>query len=45
MGVKETIKKYESYLRKDDYIHLTEEGIKACAEQVANAIKEVAKTL
>lgn len=35
----------DKYLRKDDFIHLTEEGIKVCAEQVANAIKEVAKTL
>lgn len=30
---------------KDDTIHLSEDGIKLCAEQVANIIKETAKTL
>ena len=34
-----------TYIRKDDCIHLTEEGIKVCAEQVAKVIKEVAEKL
>lgn len=32
-------------LRKDDNIHLMEEGIKLCSERVAEIIFETAKTL
>ena len=35
----------DRYIRKDDNIHLTDEGIKVCAEQVADIIKNVAQTL
>lgn len=35
----------DQYIRKDDNIHLTDEGIKVCAEQVADIIKKVAQTL
>ena len=35
----------DRYIRKDDNIHLTDEGIKVCAEQVAGIIKKVAQTL
>lgn len=35
----------DKYIRKDDNIHLTDEGIKVCAEQVAAVIKEVAQSL
>jgi hypothetical protein len=35
----------DAYIRKDDNIHLTEEGIKVCAEQVARVIRETAATL
>ena len=35
----------DQYVRKDDNIHLTDEGIKVCAEQVADIIKKVARTL
>ena len=35
----------DQYIRKDDNIHLTDAGIKVCAEQVADIIKKVAQTL
>jgi lysophospholipase L1-like esterase len=35
----------DAYIRKDDNIHLTEEGIKVCAEQVARVIRETAAML
>ena len=35
----------DQYVRKDDNIHLTDEGIKVCADQVADIIKKVARTL
>ena len=35
----------DAYIRKDDNIHLSEEGIKVCSKQVADVIKEVAKML
>ena len=38
-------KNIDLYIRKDDNIHLTDEGIHVCAEQVSNVIKKVAKTL
>ena len=31
----------DKYIRKDDNIHLSEEGIEVCAEQVANTIRMV----
>ena len=35
----------DEYIKDDDKVHLTEAGIDACAEEVANFIREVAKTL
>lgn len=35
----------DRYIRKDDNIHLTEEGIDVCAKQVADAIKAAAQSL
>ncbi len=35
----------DSFIRKDDKIHLTDEGIDACAKQVVNIIKEAEKAL
>ena len=35
----------DAYIRKDDNIHLTEEGIRACAELVARVIRETAASL
>ena len=35
----------DRYICKEDHIHLSEEGIEICALQVANAIREVAKTI
>ena len=35
----------ETYIRKNDNIHLTEEGIQACGKKVAQVIMNVAKTL
>ena len=35
----------ERYIREDDMIHLTEEGIEICSRQVADAILDVAKAL
>ena len=35
----------DRYIRKDDNIHLTDEGINVCARQVADIIKKVARTL
>jgi len=35
----------DKYIREDDMIHLTDEGIKVCSEQVAKIIIDVAKTL
>lgn len=35
----------DKYVRKDDNIHLTEEGIEVCSNQVVSTIKKVAKTL
>ncbi len=31
----------DTYIRKDDNIHLTEEGIRACAEQVVGCIRSI----
>ncbi len=39
------VKDIDHYIRQDDNIHLTEEGIKVCAHQVADLIKTVSKTL
>ncbi len=38
-------KDIDKYIRKDDNIHLTEEGAQVCARQVADVIREVAKTI
>ena len=35
----------DRYIRADDHIHLTEEGITVCAEQVVRIIREVAEEL
>ena len=35
----------DKYIRKDDNIHLSDEGIKVCAEQVADIIRQVSQTL
>ena len=35
----------DKYIRKEDTIHLTDEGSKVCAEQVARIIKQTSKTL
>lgn len=35
----------DKYIRKDDKIHLTDEGIKVCSKQVAETIITVSKTL
>lgn len=35
----------DCYIRKDDNIHLTEEGIAVCAAQVADVIRKVAEEL
>ena len=35
----------DTFIRKDDNIHLTDVGIDACAKQVADAIKEAEKLL
>lgn len=35
----------DKYIKKDDNIHLTDEGIKVCAEQVADIIRTVSQTL
>lgn len=35
----------DKYIRKDDNIHLTEEGIRVCSEQVANIIRKTAEEL
>ena len=35
----------DRYIRKDDNIHLTDEAINLCAEQVSEIIKKVAITL
>ena len=35
----------DKYIRKDDNIHLSDEGIKVCAEQVADIIRKVSQTL
>lgn len=35
----------DTYIRSDDKIHLTEEGIDACAKQVADIILKTAETL
>ena len=35
----------DEYIRKDDNIHLTEKGIKACAERVTECILEVSKLI
>ena len=35
----------DEYIREDDKIHLTDAGIDACAEKVAEVIREVAKCL
>ena len=34
----------DSYIRKDDNVHLTETGIEVCAAQVARAIREADRT-
>lgn len=38
-------KDIDSYIRKEDNIHLTDKGARVCAEQVASIIKETAKSL
>ncbi len=35
----------ERFIRKDDNIHLTEDGIRVCSEQVARILVETSKTL
>ena len=35
----------DKYIRKDDNIHLSDEGIRVCAEQVADIIRKVSQTL
>ncbi len=35
----------DKYIRKDDNIHLSDEGIKLCAGQVVSIIREVSKTI
>lgn len=35
----------DKYIRKDDDIHLSDEGIEACAEQVANTIRKVSQSV
>lgn len=35
----------DRFIRKDDHIHLTEEGMDACARQVADVIRKAAQTL
>lgn len=35
----------DKYIRKDDKLHLTDEGIKVCAKQVADIIKKTAESL
>lgn len=35
----------DRYIRKDDNIHLTEDGIRVCSEQVAKILIETAETL
>lgn len=35
----------DKYIRKDDTIHLSDEGIKVCAEQVADIIRQVSKEI
>ena len=35
----------DEYIRKDDNIHLSDEGIKVCAEQVADIIRKASQTL
>ena len=35
----------DEYIRKDDWIHLTEAGIQACAQQTARIIRETARSL
>ncbi len=36
-------KDVKKYVREDDLLHLTDEGIKVCAQQVANVILEASK--
>ena len=35
----------DRFIKKEDNIHLTDDGIKVCAQQVADIIKEVSQTL
>ena len=35
----------DKYISKDDNLHLSDEGIKVCAEQVANTIRKVSQSL
>ena len=35
----------EAYIREDDKLHLSEEGIKVCARQVADIIRKTAAEL
>ena len=35
----------DKYIRKDDHVHLSDEGIAVCSKQVAAYIKEAAKSL
>ena len=35
----------DRYIRNDDKIHLTEEGIDVCTEMVKNSIYKVAETI
>lgn len=35
----------DKYIRKDDNIHLSDEGVQVCAEQVADIVRKVSQTL
>lgn len=35
----------DKYIRKDDNIHLSDEGVRVCAEQVADIIRKVSQSL
>lgn len=39
------IKDVDRYIRKDDAVHLTDEGIEVCSKQIADLIREVSKNL
>ena len=35
----------DKYIRKDDNVHLSDEGVKVCAEQVADTIRKVSQSV